>query len=60
MLKKYTIRDIANLAGVSKGTVDRVLHHRGKVSETALKKVNDILDKIDFKPNLIAKNLKNN
>lgn len=60
MLKKYTIRDIAELAGVSKGTVDRVLHKRGKVSDDALKKVNAILDKIDFKPNPIAKNLKNN
>lgn len=60
MLKKYTIRDIAELAGVSKGTVDRVLHKRGKVSEVALKKVNMVLDKIDFTPNPIAKNLKNN
>ena len=60
MIKKYTIRDIAKLAGVSKGTVDRVLHKRGKVSETALKKVTKVLDEIDFKPNPIAKNLKNN
>jgi len=60
MTKKYTIRDIAKMAGVSKGTVDRVIHKRGKVSETALKKVNEILKQIDFKPNLIAKNLKNN
>lgn len=60
MNNKYTIRDIAELAGVSKGTVDRVLHNRGKVSNSALQKVNEILDKIDFKPNPIAKNLKNN
>ncbi|MFI0429376.1 LacI family DNA-binding transcriptional regulator [Mariniflexile sp. HMF6888] len=60
MLKKYTIRDIAELAGVSKGTVDRVLHNRGKVSEIALMKVNAVLDEIDFKPNPIAKNLKSN
>tara|TARA_R110002049_G_scaffold993_2_gene7084 strand:- start:18300 stop:19343 length:1044 start_codon:yes stop_codon:yes gene_type:complete len=60
MTTKYTIRDIAKMAGVSKGTVDRVIHKRGKVSETALKKVNAILDDIDFTPNLIAKNLKNN
>lgn len=59
-MKKYTIRDIAQLAGVSKGTVDRVLHKRGKVSEIALKKVNQILEEIDYKPNPIAKNLKNN
>jgi len=60
MTKKYTIRDIAKMAGVSKGTVDRVIHKRGKVSEAALKKVTEILEEIDFRPNLIAKNLKNN
>ncbi|MFB9058238.1 substrate-binding domain-containing protein [Mariniflexile ostreae] len=60
MSKKYTIRDIAELAGVSKGTVDRVLHKRGKVSETALKKVTQVLNEIDYHPNLIARNLKNN
>ena len=59
MMKKYTIRDIADLAGVSKGTVDRVLHNRGKVSEDALIKVNKVLGEIDYKPNPIAKSLKN-
>ena len=29
--KQYTIKDIARMAGVSAGTVDRVLHHRGEV-----------------------------
>tara|TARA_B100000809_G_scaffold90011_1_gene88520 strand:- start:7251 stop:8294 length:1044 start_codon:yes stop_codon:yes gene_type:complete len=60
MTKKYTIKDIAELAGVSKGTVDRVLHKRGRVSEDALKKVNEILSHIDYRPNPIAKTLKNN
>ncbi|MGJ5641258.1 LacI family DNA-binding transcriptional regulator [Formosa sp. S-31] len=60
MNRKYTIKDIAALAGVSKGTVDRVLHKRGKVSEAALKKVNAILDEIDYQPNIIAQNLKQN
>lgn len=59
-MKKYTIKDIAKLAGVSKGTVDRVLHNRGKVSQKALDKVNVVLSEIDYKPNLIARNLKNN
>ncbi|WP_139958470.1 substrate-binding domain-containing protein [Flavicella sediminum] len=60
MMKKYTIKDIAELAGVSKGTVDRVLHKRGKVSDSALKKVNKVLEEIEYKPNPIAKSLKNN
>ena len=60
MDKKHTIKDIAKLAGVSKGTVDRVLHKRGKVSPAALEKVNEVLKVIDYEPNLIARNLKNN
>lgn len=45
------------MAGVSEGTVDRVLHKRGNVSTNALKKVNDVLKKIHYKPNLIARTL---
>lgn len=58
--KKHTIKDIAQMAGVSKGTVDRVLHKRGNVSKEAFQKVDRILKSIDFKPNLIARNLKKN
>lgn len=59
-MKKYTIKDIAKLAGVSKGTVDRVIHKRGKVSEAALEKVTKLLEEIDYQPNPIARSLKNN
>ena len=60
MEKKYTIKDIAKLANVSKGTVDRVLHKRGKVSPKALEEINGVLKTINYEPNLIARNLKNN
>lgn len=39
------------------GTVDRVIHKRGKVSKSAYEKVMKVLDEIDYKPNLIAKTL---
>ncbi|WP_146153518.1 LacI family DNA-binding transcriptional regulator [Adhaeribacter arboris] len=55
--KNIRIKDIAQLAGVSSGTVDRVLHNRGKVSEEALRKVLQTLKEIDYKPNLIARTL---
>ena len=45
--KNIRIKDIARLAGVSVGTVDRVLHKRGKVSDKALEKVHAILAQID-------------
>ncbi len=61
MTKKiYTIKDIAALAGVSKGTVDRVLHNRGRVSQTASQKVEAVLKRIEYSPNPMARNLKNN
>ena len=60
MVKKYTIKDIAELAGVSKGTVDRVIHKRGKVSQKAHDKVTKLLKEINYQPNLIARSLKNN
>ena len=56
-MKNYRIKDIATMAGVSAGTVDRVLHNRGRVSEEALKKVKKALKKIDYQPNLIARSL---
>ncbi len=54
----YTINDIAKMANVSRGTVDRVIHGRGRVSKSAYDKVKNILDKIDYRPNLIAQSLK--
>jgi len=60
MTKSIRIKDIAQKAQVSVGTVDRVLHNRGRVSEDALKKVLAVLEEIDYKPNLIARTLGSN
>ena len=49
-----TIKDIAAHAGVSTGTVDRVLHNRPNVSKTALEKVNKALEELDYRPNMYA------
>ena len=48
------IKDIAERAGVSVGTVDRVLHNRPNVSKKALDKVNKALQEMDYKPNMYA------
>ena len=52
--KDYTIKDIARMAGVSAGTVDRVLHDRGDVSPSSLEKVRRVLDEINYQPNMFA------
>ena len=41
--QNYTIKDIARMAGVSAGTVDRVLHNRGDVSSKSKAKVQKVL-----------------
>lgn len=49
-----TIKDVAEAAGVSIGTVDRVLHGRPGVSEKSRKKVLKVIDEIGFVPNVNA------
>ena len=51
------IVDIAKMAGVSVGTVDRVIHNRGRVSEENRKKVQAILEMVHYQPNLMARSL---
>ena len=53
-----TIKKIAQLAGVSIGTVDRVLHKRGRVSPATEKRILRIVKDLEYKPNIFARNLK--
>ncbi len=52
------IKDIAERAGVSKGTVDRVLHNRGRVAEDVRDKILAIIKELNYEPNFIAQSLK--
>ena len=54
---KVRIKDIAVLAGVSEGTVDRVLHNRGEVSKKSKEAVEKVLKEINYSPNLLARSL---
>ena len=54
MTHKIRIKDIAERAGVSVGTVDRVLHKRPNVSKPALEKVEKALKEMNYQPNVYA------
>ncbi|MDQ3292630.1 MAG: substrate-binding domain-containing protein [Bacteroidota bacterium] len=58
--KIVRIKDIAEKAQVSKGTVDRVLHNRGRVAEDVKQKILQIIEEMNYEPNLIARTLKSN
>ena len=49
-----TINDVAKAAGVSKGTVDRVIHNRGEVSKKSRDKVLKVIEELGYKPNVYA------
>ncbi|WP_143754807.1 LacI family DNA-binding transcriptional regulator, partial [Listeria seeligeri] len=52
------IQEIAKLAGVSSATVSRVINKRDYVSEETRKRVQTIIDQLDYVPNLNAVSLK--
>ncbi len=57
-MKKYTIKDIAEMAGVSPRTVSRVLNKDKRVNPKTKKKILDIIKKTGYEVNLIARSLR--
>ncbi|MDR1468217.1 MAG: LacI family DNA-binding transcriptional regulator [Spirochaetaceae bacterium] len=55
-----TVKEIAALANISIGTVDRVLYHRGRVAPETRARIEAIIEKYQFTPNPIARRLKRN
>ncbi len=51
------IKDIALKANVSTGTVDRVIHNRGRVAEDVKTRVFKIIKELNYEPNLMARML---
>lgn len=52
-----TIKEIAKRANVSQGTVDRVIHNRGKVAKEKKERILKIMEEVDYKPNIYARGL---
>ena len=58
MEDKTTIKQIAQMAGVHRSTVDKVLHDRPGVSPEVRLKIKNIIEALSYKPNAIGKALK--
>lgn len=56
-MDKLTIKDIAKMAGVSKTVVSFVINDKPGVNAETRKKVNDILQKTNFKPSMSSRRL---
>ena len=57
MFQTVTLEDVAKAAGVGKGTVDRVLHNRGRVAEETRERVLACVKRLNYRPNVAARML---
>lgn len=57
IMQSVTIKDVAQLAGVSVSTVSRVLNHLDRVSDETRARVEDAVAKLGFMPNALATSL---
>lgn len=53
-----TMKDIAEAAGISIGTVDRIIHNRGRYSEETAEQVRKAMKELNYIPNIHARGLK--
>ena len=56
-MMKITIKDVAKEAGVSIATVSRVLNNKDRVKKTTKKRVEAAIEKLNFKPNQVARTM---
>jgi len=54
---RVKISDVAERAGVSAGTVDRVIHNRGEVAEKTREKILKIIREMNYEPDILASTL---
>jgi LacI family transcriptional regulator len=58
MPRKYTIEDIAKIAGVSRGTVSRVLNNHPAVSDETRDTVLKVMERLNYRPNFSARHMR--
>ena len=53
-----TIKEIARECGVSVATVSNIINDKGKVGEETKKRVLQVIQEMNYTPNIVAQNLK--
>jgi len=58
MTPRATLQEVAELAGVSRGTASRALAGRGRVAESTRRRVREAAESLSFAPNAVASNFR--
>lgn len=58
--KSITMKDVARVAGVSVGTVSRVINNEPGIKERTLEKVNAAIKELNYIPDVYARGMKKN
>jgi LacI family transcriptional regulator len=53
-----TVHEVARVAGVSAATVSRFLNGTARVSDDKRKAIESVIEQLNYKPNVLAQNLK--
>jgi LacI family transcriptional regulator len=56
--RRFNLKEIAKLAGVSKSTVSRVLRNEPRVSPVTRERIKTIIQELKYQPNVFARGLK--
>lgn len=57
--KRYTIKDVAQVSGLSIGTISRYLNNKGYVSKESRTKIETAIEQLEYLPNTAARNMIN-
>lgn len=55
--KRITTKELARDLGVSRATIDRALHGRGRINEKTRARIEDRARELGYRPNLVARSL---
>lgn len=57
MMKRVTIKDVAELAGVSRQTVSRAINDKGEISQKTKERVMTAVEQLGYRPNRLAQGM---
>ncbi len=59
-MKRFTLKEIGKIAGVSRATVSRVINNHPNISDSVRRRVLEVIEETGYQPNIAARTLASN